>query len=88
VTGHTPNGEDPKKLWASILETLEETMQLAFLDEARYVTEVTRDGSTLVLAVESEGAFRFLSDPANQNRILILAKRLGGIESIRVRHGG
>ena len=81
------------ELWEKILETLDDTLQLGFYEEARYVSEVVQSGTVLRICVpprsaEADRAYRFLSKPENINRLLILAKRLHtgtpGIDSIEV----
>lgn len=69
------------ELWQKILDSLEDTLQYGFLEEARYVAGAKVEGQALIISVpptsaESDKAFQFLSSPSNSQRILILAKRL------------
>ena len=69
------------ELWKKIIETLEDTLQLGFLEETHYVTDVVQSEGKLYICVpprssEAERAYAFLSQPGNIQRIGILAKRL------------
>jgi hypothetical protein len=75
----------PKKTWDKILAVFEDKLQLNFVQQAKLVSGVQIEGSTLELEVTTGEALEFFSSPINQQRLIIMSRGVAPIEHVAVR---
>lgn len=72
------------ELWDKLLRILEEKLQYGMVEQTRSVTSVNLEGAQLILTVNSNEALQFFQAETNQQRLIIMARPMIRLESIKV----
>lgn len=72
------------EIWSGILKILDEKLQYGLLKQVDSVVDVKIDGDELSLCVSDDEAFDFFQAEVNQQRLIILARPVIFLETIKV----